>query len=156
MLSYWWPFWLISTSNTLNTASEEKPSHISWLCSRLLSLYWRRGPGGLKARILVCDDKLNHIYKLCICCRWRCWINDCWCYCWLRVAEVGSFSANAKMATNFSLGAYLLLSQQTCRFARNCKFGNVIQHNMQYLPCNCVRLAQEKILTQKNIFLPKS
>ena len=40
-------------------------------------------------------------------------------------------------------------------FARNCKFANLIQYNMQYVPCYSELLAQETLfLTQKS--LPKS
>ena len=45
-------------------------------------------------------------------------------------------------------------------FARNCKFDNLIQYNMQYISCGNALLAQETLLlSQKTLFdpnLPKS
>ena len=57
----------------------------------------------------------------------------------LRVAEVGSLSARAQMA-------------------RNCKFANLIQYNMQYIPCNSALLAQKNIVVvpKKAPFCPRS
>ena len=40
-------------------------------------------------------------------------------------------------------------------FARNCKFGNLTQHKMQYLPCNSALLVQETLFLRrkKNTFI---
>ena len=78
-----------------------------------------------------------------------------------RGAEVGSLSARAKMATKLLSGAYLLFLRQMRRFCAYCKFANLIQYNMQYIPCNSALLAQETLLlTQKGTFFvqrsPKS
>ena len=41
-------------------------------------------------------------------------------------------------------------------FAGNCKFANLIQYNMQYIPCNNALIAQETLLLfQKSTFFPK-
>ena len=41
-------------------------------------------------------------------------------------------------------------------FARNSKFENLTQYNMQYIPCNSALLSQKTLfLTQKGTFLPK-
>ena len=41
-------------------------------------------------------------------------------------------------------------------FAQNYKFANLIQYNMQYIPCNSALLAKETLfLTQKGTFLAK-
>ena len=42
-------------------------------------------------------------------------------------------------------------------FACNCKIANLIQYNMQYVPCYTSALLAQKtlFLTQKSIFLPK-
>ena len=41
-------------------------------------------------------------------------------------------------------------------FARNRKFANLTQYDMQYLPCNSAFLAQERLfLTKKAPFCPK-
>ena len=43
-----------------------------------------------------------------------------------------------------------------CCFSRNCKFENLSQYNLQYIPCNSALLSQETLfLTQKGTFLPK-
>ena len=55
-----------------------------------------------------------------------------------RVAEVGSLSARAKIAEKISS------SRKYVVFARNFKFTNLSQYNMQYIPCNSALLAQEK------------
>ena len=72
----------------------------------------------------------------------------------ITMAEVGSLPANAKMATKFSSGAYLLFCDKFIIIARNCKFANLIHYNLQYIPCNSALLAQETLfLTQKGTFL---
>ena len=41
-------------------------------------------------------------------------------------------------------------------FARNLKFSNLTQQNMQYIPCNSALLAQEALfLPKKALFMPK-
>ena len=75
------------------------------------------------------------------------------------MAEVGSLSTNAKMATKFSSGAYVLSLQQICcLFARNCKFANLIQCNMQYIPFNDALLAAQKntVVVPKRHFIAPS
>ena len=52
---------------------------------------------------------------------------------------VGSLPSNAKIA-----------------IARNCKFANLIQYNMQYMPCNSALLAEKTLfLTQIGTFFPQ-
>ena len=59
------------------------------------------------------------------------------------VAEVGSLSARAKLATKLSSGAYLLFfATNASYFVRNCKVANSFQYDMQYTPCNRALLAQ--------------
>ena len=74
-----------------------------------------------------------------------------------RVAKVGSLSVNAKMATKFSSGAlFLYFRNRYVVFARNFKFANSIQYNMQYIPCNNEILAQETLFCPKKHFLAPS
>ena len=64
------------------------------------------------------------------------------------MTEVGSLSSKAKMAMK------IFVKRDNCVvFARNRKFANLIQYNMQYKPCNSALLAQETMfLTQKGTF----
>ena len=76
-----------------------------------------------------------------------------------RVAKVGSHSARAKMATKIFRHARICYSRNKCVvFARKCKFANLIQYNMQYIPWNTAHLAQETLfLTKKSTsFCPKT
>ena len=64
---------------------------------------------------------------------------------WLqrRVAEVGSLSAKAKMTANFFVRRVFAIFATNASFLRvNCKFANLIQYDMQYIPCNIAFLAQ--------------
>ena len=72
-------------------------------------------------------------------------------YC--RVAEVDSLSARAKMAIKMAL-QHCYFRDKCVVFACNFKFANIIQYNMQYIPCNNPILAQETLFLtpQKNTF----
>ena len=72
---------------------------------------------------------------------------------WLKLA---AFRRMQKWPQNFRQ-AHVLSLRQICRlFARNCKFANLIQCNMQYTPCNKALLAQETLLlSNKSTFLPQ-
>ena len=71
-----------------------------------------------------------------------------------RVAEVGS--RMQKWPQNFHHAHICYFRDKFVVFARNCKFANLIQHNMQYIPCNSELPAQETLFfTRKTLFLPK-
>ena len=71
-----------------------------------------------------------------------------------RVAEVGS--RMQKWPQNFHHAHICYFRDKFVVFARNCKFANLIQHNMQYIPCNSALPAQETLFfTRKTLFLPK-
>ena len=67
------------------------------------------------------------------------------------MAEVGSLSAKAKMAIKvFVRRVFAIFGDKCVVFARNCKFANLIQYDMQYTPCNSALLAQKTLfLTPK-------
>ena len=68
-----------------------------------------------------------------------------------RVAEVGSLSARATMAMQIFVWRVFAIF-----VVRRLQIANLIQYNMQYLPCYSEVLAQETLpLTQKTL-LPKS
>ena len=74
-----------------------------------------------------------------------------------KVPEIGSHSARAKGPTKISSGGYLLFLQQMHFFACNCNLANLIQFDMQYIPCNNALLAKETLLLSLNsTVLPKS
>ena len=57
----------------------------------------------------------------------------------------------------FRLAHIRYLCDKCIVFARNCKVANLIQYNMQYIPCNNDLLAQESLLlTQKSSVSKKS
>ena len=57
---------------------------------------------------------------------------------------------------NFSQPHICYFRNKCVIFARNCKFANLIQYNMQYILCNNALLAQETLLLSKeSTFMPK-
>ena len=51
----------------------------------------------------------------------------------------------------------LVINFEFCSdFEHNCKFANLTQYNMQYIPCNSALLDQEALfLPKKALFMPK-
>ena len=73
-----------------------------------------------------------------------------------RVAEVGSLLSKAKIAMKIFVNRIYYFRDKCFVFARNRKFANLTQYNMQYILCNSALLAQETLFfTQKGIFLPE-
>ena len=66
------------------------------------------------------------------------------------------FGENKNGHKNFRQVRIYFIRDKCVVFARNCKFANLTQYNMQNIPCNSAFLAQETLfLTKKNTFLPK-
>ena len=59
---------------------------------------------------------------------------------------MAAFQRGQTCPQRLSSGAFLLFSRQMRHFARNCKFANLIQYDMQYIPCNNALLVQETLL----------
>ena len=68
------------------------------------------------------------------------------------------FSERKNGHTNFHQVRICYFRDKCVVFARNCKFANIIQYNMQYIPCNSALLAQETTVFNptQNFFCPKS
>ena len=57
---------------------------------------------------------------------------------------------------NFRQARICYFHDRCAILARNCKFANLIQYNMQYVPCNSALFTQETLFDQKEHFFDQS